>query len=111
MSLSLSSKQAVKLRRLFPARTSFAAMIKLHAVIQSTCSTNDLGAVHYRQCYKHFSLINEIKVVYLTDSFLIVHIEVRYSPLYYGLLIQVNEFISTTDGTKLVSFYYAAVFI
>ena len=37
--------------------------------------------------YKHFSLINEIKVVYLTGSFLIVYIEVRYSPLYYGLLI------------------------
>ena len=79
------------------------------------CSTYDLGPVHYRQCYKHFSLINEIKVVYLTGSFLIVHIEVRYLPLYYGLLIQVNEvytlFISTTDGTKLVSFYYVAVFI
>ena len=79
------------------------------------CSTNDLGPVHDRRCYKHFSLINEIKVVYLTSSFLIVHIEVRYSPLCYGLLIQVNEvytlFISTTDGTKLVSFYYAAVFI
>ena len=34
MSSSLSSKQAVKLRRLFPARTSFAAMIKMHAVIK-----------------------------------------------------------------------------
>ena len=34
MSLSLSSKQAVKLRRLFPARTSFAAMIKMHAIIK-----------------------------------------------------------------------------
>ena len=36
---------------------------------------------------EHFSLINEIKVVYLTGSFLIVYIEVRYSPLYYGLLM------------------------
>ena len=41
----------------------------------------------------NFSLINEIKIVYLAGSFLIVHIEVRYSPLYYGLLIICTTYI------------------
>ena len=31
-------------------------------------------------------IVKQVKVVYLTGSFLIVHIEVRYFPL-YGLLI------------------------
>ena len=82
-SSSLSSKRAVKLCQLFYNR-SFCCHDK-DARYNQECAraaTNDLGPARDRRHYKHFSLINEIKVVYLTGSFLIVHIEVRYSPLY-----------------------------
>ena len=60
-----------------------------------------------------FSLINEIKVVYLTGSFLIVYIEDRYSPLYYGLLLLVINVQASCEYlcTYKLASYVATVFV
>ena len=49
--------------------------------------TNELGPARDNCGHGHLSLINNIKVIYSTSPFLIVHMEVRYSPNHYLLLI------------------------
>ena len=51
--------------------------------------TNELGPAHDNYGHGHLSLINNIKVIYLTGSFLIARMKVRYSPNHYLLLVLV----------------------
>ena len=52
-------------------------------------ATNELGPARLSDNFGHghLSLINNIKAIYLTGSFLIVCMKVRYSPNHYLLLV------------------------
>ena len=53
----------------------------------SAAATNELGPARDNFGHGHLSLINNIKDIYLTGSFLIAHMKVRYSPNHYLLLV------------------------
>ena len=55
----------------------------------SRAATNELGPARDNCGHGHLSLINNIKAIYLTGSFLIVRMKVRYSPNHYLLLLVV----------------------
>ena len=55
-------------------------------------ATNELRSVRDNCGHGHLSLINNIKAIYLTGSFLIVCMKVRYSPNHYLLLIMLMLF-------------------
>ena len=61
-----------------------AVSSKLHVT-----ATNELGPARDNCGHGHLSLINNIKAFYLTGSFLIARMKVRYSPNHYLLLATV----------------------